>query len=303
MIALSLRDVVKSFGERRILHSLDLKIETGEVYGLLGPNGAGKSTTVKIICHLAKPDAGEVRVFGDPPSERTKYSIGVALQEICLYEKLTCGENLRFTAALYDLRGAELEASVERSLAAVKLTDRRDSVVDTLSGGMKRRLHVALALVHRPRLVILDEPTEGMDIESRRAMWAIVGELRKQEVAVLLTTHNVEEAQTLCDRIGILREGQIAAEGRPLELVRRVPARQVVLVRGVDEAAILERLRSRGLEHRRTELGVHAWLRDPLELSQVVRIFDGIALDALSQRPVSVEDVYMEVIHGVSTTS
>src|SRR5918996_6164696 len=219
---LSCRGLAKSYGELQAVNGVGFDIAVGETYGLLGPNGAGKTTTISMICGLLERDAGEVRVEGQPLTTTTtgpKSAIGFVPQDIAIYPDLTGAENLNFFGKLYGLRGKELAQRADEVLEIAGLTDRRDDRTDRYSGGMKRRLNIAIALLHRPRLLILDEPTVGVDPQSRNAILSSVEALSTQGMAVLYTTHYMEEAERLCDRVGIIDEGEIRAEGTRRELV------------------------------------------------------------------------------------
>ncbi|MFM7440866.1 MAG: ABC transporter ATP-binding protein, partial [Snowella sp.] len=172
-----------------------MQINPGEIYGLLGANGAGKTTTINIICHLLEADSGLVEINGRQVSEKTKKWLGVAPQENLMYKSLTCAENLNFYAKIYGLNTAERRQQVNDSLAAVNLKDRANSLVETLSGGMQRRMNIAIALVHQPKLLILDEPTTGLDIEARYEIWRLIQSLKARGMTILLTTHLLDEAQ------------------------------------------------------------------------------------------------------------
>ena len=219
---LSCRDLRKSYGDRHAVNGVGFDIAVGETYGLLGPNGAGKTTTISMVCGLLERDAGEVQVEGQPLTTTTtgpKSAIGFVPQDIAIYPDLTGAENLHFFGKLYGLRGKELAQRADEVLEIAGLTDRRDDRTDRYSGGMKRRLNIAIALLHRPRLLILDEPTVGVDPQSRNAILSSVEALSTEGMAVLYTTHYMEEAERLCDRVGIIDEGEIKAEGTRRELV------------------------------------------------------------------------------------
>jgi ABC-2 type transport system ATP-binding protein len=219
---LSCRDLHKSYGDRKAVDGVGFDIAVGETYGLLGPNGAGKTTAISMICGLLERDAGEVLVDGQPLTTTTtvpKSAIGFVPQEIAIYPDLTGLENLNFFGKLYGLRGSELTRRADEVLEIAGLADRRDDLTDRYSGGMKRRLNIAIALLHRPRLLILDEPTVGVDPQSRNAILSSVETLSTEGMGVLYTTHYMEEAERLCDRVGIIDEGVIRAEGTRRELV------------------------------------------------------------------------------------
>ena len=215
---LRIEKINKRYGDRLVLQDLNFSIAEGEVYGLLGPNGAGKTTTINIICDLLKADSGTIYIEDKSVCQATKKLIGIAPQENLLYQSLTCRENLDFFARIYGLSKSKRVEQVSHCLEAVNLVERANSPVETLSGGMQRRLSVAIALVHQPKLVILDEPTTGLDIEARYELWELIRQLKSQGITTLLTTHLLEEAERLCQRIGILKEGKLMAEGRLTEL-------------------------------------------------------------------------------------
>jgi ABC-2 type transport system ATP-binding protein len=210
---LALRDLHKSYGQTVAVDGLSLEIRRAEVFGLLGPNGAGKSTTINMAVGLTRPDSGTVIVDGQgPPTDPgVRALIGVAPQSLAVYDELTGTENLRFFGKLYGLAGRALAGRVEALLALVGLGDRAGHRVKTYSGGMKRRLNLAAALVHDPPLLMLDEPTAGVDPQSRSAIFDIVRSLRQQGRTVVYTTHYMEEAQRLCDRVAIIDRGRVLA--------------------------------------------------------------------------------------------
>lgn len=221
---LECRDLTKHFGDRSAVDGISLSIAAGETYGLLGPNGAGKTTTISMLAGLTRPDSGEVLISGrrlEPASSELKGLIGLVPQDIALYPDLTARENLTFFGRLQGLRRAVLRRRIEIVLGIVGLADRADERVGTYSGGMKRRVNIAAGLVHEPRILILDEPTVGVDPQSRNAIIDAIESLGGEGHAVLYTTHYMEEAQRLCDRIGIIDEGRLIAEGTSRELIER----------------------------------------------------------------------------------
>ncbi|NUR85238.1 MAG: ABC transporter ATP-binding protein, partial [Nonomuraea sp.] len=216
------QDLRKAFGDLVAVDGVSFHISAGETYGLLGPNGAGKTTTISLIAGILAADAGQVLVAGRPQSVAAKALIGYVPQDLALYPDLSGRENLRFFARLYRLGRAESRTRVAEVLDLVGLADRAGDPVKEYSGGMKRRLNIAAGLLHRPPLLILDEPTAGVDPQSRNAILESVADLAGEGVAVLYTTHYMEEAERLCDRIGIIDLGTIRAEGTRRELVSLV---------------------------------------------------------------------------------
>jgi len=292
---LKIENLSKSYGKRQVLQDLNLQINPGEIYGLLGPNGAGKTTTINIICNLLKADRGAIAINNQPVSEATKSIIGVAPQENILYQTLSCAENLNFFAQIYGLGRKVRQEKVRQCLEYVNLIDRANSPVETLSGGMKRRLNIAVALVHQPKLLILDEPTTGLDIEARYEIWELIRNLKNQGITVLLTTHLLDEAERICQRIGILKKGKIVAEGTLAELRKIVPAAEVVVVQTEDEKKAIARALQLGFSHRSYGNDLAFLLPKPLELKEIIACFEGISLDSISRQPVRLEHIYVEV--------
>jgi ABC-2 type transport system ATP-binding protein len=221
----SCRGLTKRFGRTVAVDDVGFHVAPGEAYGLLGPNGAGKTTTISMLCGLLDADAGEVSLDGarltDAPT-RVKAGIGYVPQEIALYPDLSARENLTFFGRLYGIGGRELRARVSEVLELVELEDRADERIDTYSGGMKRRINIAAGLLHRPKLLVLDEPTVGVDPQSRNAILERVVQLNREGMALLYTSHYMEEVERLCDRIGIMDGGRMIAEGSRRELVDRI---------------------------------------------------------------------------------
>ncbi|HEY6397394.1 MAG TPA: ABC transporter ATP-binding protein [Solirubrobacteraceae bacterium] len=235
---LDCRDLHKSFGEVQAVRGVSFQIADGETYGLLGPNGAGKTTTISMACGLLEPDAGEVLVGGEELTTRTvapRALIGYVPQELAIYPDLTARENLRFFGRLYGLPTAEANTRVAEVLEVIGLTDRADDLTKEYSGGMQRRLNIGIGLLHRPRLLILDEPTVGVDPQSRNAILESVEHLSDEGMAVLYTTHYMEEAERLCDRIGIVDFGELKAEGTRAELVSMVGEEDRVTLEGAGD--------------------------------------------------------------------
>jgi ABC-2 type transport system ATP-binding protein len=240
---IDVRDLRKSFGATIAVDGVTFDVGDGETFGLLGPNGAGKTTTISMLVGALMPDAGSVSVNGTPPTEpAARMTIGVAPQSLSLYEELSAAENLTFFARLYGLRGAHLQERMLWALEFAGLGERRKDRVKTFSGGMKRRLNLAVALVHDPQVLILDEPTVGVDPQSRNHIFDRVEELKTLGRTVIYTTHYMEEAQRLCDRVAIMDHGKVLDLDRVDSLIDRHGGQSVVraeLVRPPDEAAVL----------------------------------------------------------------
>jgi ABC-2 type transport system ATP-binding protein len=222
---LEVADLTKQYGAVKALNGVSFTVGEGELFGLLGPNGAGKTTLLSILSCLLEPTSGEVRIQGRavrPGDFWVRRLIGVVPQELALYGDLTARENLQFFGELYGLRGAELRERVKSVLAAVALEDKADERVDAFSGGMKRRLNMGAALVHRPLLLLLDEPTVGVDPQSRNHIFEEVRRLNAAGVTILYISHYMEEVQALCPRVGIMDHGRLVACAETAELLRRL---------------------------------------------------------------------------------
>jgi len=230
---LSATGMVKRYGDLTAVGGVGFSIEEGETFGLLGPNGAGKTTSISMVAGLLEPDAGEIVVAGTPISPSSvagKEAIGLVPQDLAIYPDLTATENLTFFGRLYGMKGDELSTRVAEVLEVIGLTDRKDDLTKEFSGGMKRRLNIGIGLLHRPKLLILDEPTVGVDPQSRNSILESVESLSAEGMAVLYTTHYMEEAERLCDRVAIIDEGTIKAEGTRRELVSMVGGRDRITI-------------------------------------------------------------------------
>lgn len=214
--AVSLQNVYKVYNQTPVVSDLSLAIAPGEIFGLLGPNGAGKSTTIRMLTTLTRPSQGHIQVAGFDVLRQpvqVKRRIGVVLQQTSVDGDLSVWENMEFHARLHHIPNPERQHRIERWLEYVELSDRRQDLVKTLSGGMKRRLQIARAMLHEPEILFLDEPTVGLDPQTRRRLWEIIRDLNKQGMTLLLTTHYMEEVEYLCDRIGIMDSGKLIELG------------------------------------------------------------------------------------------
>jgi lipooligosaccharide transport system ATP-binding protein len=260
-LAIRLRGVVKRFGAITAVDGLDLDLPVGTCVGLLGPNGAGKSTTMRMLTAQAIADEGEIEVLGyrlPGESKVARAECGVVPQLDNLDTTLTVEQNLRVFSHLYRIERADRHDAIERALRIANLCDRRDTRVDKLSGGMRRRLLIARSLVHRPRLLLLDEPTVGLDPQVRQELWALIDNLRSEGVSILMSTHYIEEAQRLADTVVIMSHGKAVAEGPPARLVEEHAGREAVGVYGPPTrlAEIEADALGRGLRTRRTGTSV-----------------------------------------------
>lgn len=293
---LKIEGLCKSYGSREVLRNLSLRAYPHEVYGLLGPNGAGKTTTINILCNLLVRDRGTIEFNQKPISAATKQIIGIAPQENLLYKSLSCQENLNFYGQLYGLSRQQRQERIEWCLEAVKLRDRANSIVSDLSGGMQRRLNIAVALIHQPQLVILDEPTTGLDIETRYEIWALINHLRETGMTILLTTHLLDEAEKLCQRIGILKAGEIIAEGTLDTLKKVIPAEEIILLKTSEEDQAIQRGTELGYTHRHYGNELAFWLPQSQDLKTIIDRFAGIPLDSITRQPINLEHIYLEIM-------
>jgi lipooligosaccharide transport system ATP-binding protein len=287
-LAICLRGVVKRYGPITAVDGLDLDVPEGTCVGLLGPNGAGKSTTMRLLTAQSIADEGELELLGfklPDESKQARAHLGVTPQLDNLDVTLTVEQNLLVFAHLYRIPRGERRAAIERALVMAKLTDRRDSRVDKLSGGMRRRLLIARALVHRPRLVLLDEPTVGLDPQVRQELWALIDALRSEGSTILMSTHYIEEAERLADTVLIMSHGKAVASGTPADLVLEHAGQEVVEVYG-PPARLVEveaEARAEGLRTRRTGTSISIL---------GVESGNGFAIDG-ERRPANLEDVFV----------
>lgn len=290
--ALRLSGVVKTFGETRAVDGLDLDVPTATCLGLLGPNGAGKSTTMRMLTGQAIADAGTIEVLGfsvPRESKQARARMGVVPQRENLDEELTCAQNLAVWSTLLRVPRRERDAAVASALEAAQLTDRADAKVSTLSGGMRRRLLIARALVHRPALVLLDEPTVGLDPQVRGDIWTLVDRLRSEGVSVLMSTHYIEEAERLCDDVAVMSHGRVIARGTPSTLVAEHAGVEALELYGPPaRLAEVERLvQPLGFATRRTGPSVSVLRAEALPGAVHDQLGDGV------RRPANLEDVFV----------
>jgi lipooligosaccharide transport system ATP-binding protein len=286
--AISLRGVFKRFGPIVAVDGLDLEVRRGVCFGLLGPNGAGKSTTMRMLTAQALADSGEIAVLGyelPRESKQARMEMGVVPQLDNLDVELTCRQILTVFARLYRVPGDERAAAVEQALALANLAPRADTIVKELSGGMRRRLLVARGLIHRPRLVLLDEPTVGLDPQVRQELWSLIDGLRSSGVTVLMSTHYIEEAERLADVVAVMSQGRIVAQGSPAELVRAHAGEEVLEVYGPPSelAELSEGAARRGWQSRRS---------GPALAIMRAEALDGQA-PAGTRRPANLEDAFV----------
>ena len=289
---LHVHELTKNRGGHLAVDHLTLRVEAGEVYGLLGPNGSGKTTTISMVCGLLPADGGTVRIEGGKGMGRP---FGLATQEVACYRDLTPRENLRFFGRMQRMAKGPAAARADELVALFRFGQYADVPAGQLSGGWQRRLHVAIAFVSRPGLVVLDEPTAGLDVDARMELWEVIRQVARKGAAILVTTHDLGEAERYCDRIGLLDQGRLAAEGTVSELRRRVPAARVAEVESSDEPALLARAAELGWEVRRNAGRLALLLPQVLEMAEVVDRFRGVPLTSLSIREIGLEQIWVEV--------
>jgi ABC-2 type transport system ATP-binding protein len=289
---IEVRELRKTYGEVRAVDGVSFSVEPGEFFGILGPNGAGKTTTLEIIEGLRQPDDGEARLFGTsswPRQQALLPRIGVQLQASSFFERLTAREQLDTFAALYDVPPSRVDDMLE----LVGLTDRADASTEKLSGGQMQRLSIACSLVHDPELVFLDEPTAGLDPQARRNLWDLLRDINEVGRTVVLTTHYLDEAETLCDRVAIMDHGQILAIDTPAAFVRGLDAPTHI---GVDPG-VLDKETAEGLPsvEQVSKSGETLTLstREPARV--LAALSERNALDGLTVRGATLEDVFLEL--------
>ena len=292
-------DLRKSFGAVEAVRGIDVDVAVGESFGFLGPNGAGKSSTMRMIASVSPVTEGSLRIFGlDPASDgpRIRARIGVVPQQDTLDTDLTVRENLWLYGRYFDLPRAECRRRAEELLDFAQLTEKATTVVDNLSGGMKRRLSIARSLINQPELLLLDEPTTGLDPQARHILWDRLYRLKQQGVTLVLTTHYMDEAEQLCDRLVVMDQGRIAAEGSPRQLIERYSTREVLELRfpagtNQERAADVEGLGAR-LEVLADRVLVYA---DDGEAALEAARSRGIHAESSLVRRASLEDVFLQL--------
>jgi len=290
-------NLIKDFNGVRAVDGISFEVEDKEIFGLLGPNGAGKTTTIMILVTLLKPTSGKAFVAGydvlKNPSAVRK-NIGVVFQETTLDLELTARENLDFHARLYGLSKSEREKRINKVLELVDLQDKADEVVKNFSGGMKRRLEIARGFIHSPKVLFLDEPTLGLDAHTRRKIWKYIEELRERDVTIFLTTHYIEEAEKLCDRVAIMNRGKIIANDKPKNLIET--NKNTVIITGYGFENALEDLRHFEYVVYENELRIFLERCEEV-LPKILQILykNNVEVKSISIKKPSLEDVFVEL--------
>lgn len=295
---IQVKNLCKYFNELKAVDGVSFSVEKGEIFGFLGPNGAGKTTTINILCTLMRPTSGTAYVNGFEVTEdpnNVRKSIGLIFQEPSLDEKLTAEENLDFHAIIYDIPRSIREERKKELLEMVELYDRRKDTVKTYSGGMKRRLEIARGLLHQPHILFLDEPTLGLDPQTRNHIWNHIHQLREEKgITVFMTTHYMDEAEN-CDRIGIIDYGKIVAVDTPDNLKKMVGGDIITLKTANDEVAEEEIGKKYNLNVRRDETGIHLEVEDGEEfIPQFISSFS-THINSINLRRPTLDDVFLKL--------
>lgn len=237
MSVIETSNLVKKFGTHTVVDKLNIRVEEGDIYGILGPNGAGKSTTINMICGLLKPTSGNISLFGKK-IDKVKDFVGFVPQNIALYDEFTAYENLKFFGSIYGIDKAELNKNIDEALEFTGLSDSRDKKAKTFSGGMMRRLNIGCALVHKPKVIIMDEPTVGIDPQSRNHIMRAIRKMNDDGITIVYTSHYMEEIEYLCNRISIIDHGKVIANGTKEELKNIVTDKTVLNVKVLNTSDI-----------------------------------------------------------------
>lgn len=300
----NIKNLSKSFGDKLVLNNINLNISKGEVFGLIGPNGAGKSTMIRIICGLLRKDKGDIEIFSKKFEDHKNYikgKIGIVPQDLAIYENLTAYENVSFFASLYGLRGSELKESVLESLRFVGLEKNVKSFPKTFSGGMKRRLNIACGIVHKPDLVIMDEPTVGIDPQSRNHIISSIKKLNSDGATIIYTTHYMGEVESLCSRIGIIDNGIVIANGTFEELITLVSdsANLDVLIKDASDFDKEEFMKINGVE------GVNiydnnivvTYKKEAMCLNNIIKYFTSneIEIIKIEEENIDLENIFLKL--------
>lgn len=303
-LAIEAKNLTKYYDEIQAVDGINLRIPKGTLYGILGPNGAGKSTTISMLSTVLPPTAGGVKILGydlSDDSKEIKKHIGVCPQELVLYERLTARENIHLIAQMHGMDKKFYKKRTEELLEKMNLLDRADDLVKTFSGGMKRRINVLMSVIHEPEVIFFDEPTAGLDPQSRRAVWDFIRDFQKQDAAIILTTHNMEEADDLSDYVVIIDHGKIIAEGKPEELKGRVGEGDIIefkVEEGMNREVVISRI---------IKLDFVKWIKSVGKRRVVINALDGLRkisniIDAakvkmhdVSIRSNTLEDVFIDL--------
>jgi len=298
-----IRDLVKTYGSLEVLKNVGFSVKSGEIFGLLGPNGAGKSTLIHTLSGLIKPTSGGMFIEGYDASKKgpeIKKIIGVALQKNSFYEGLSVKENIMYFGSLYDIDNETLEERIDRLLEMFSLSQKKDVAAGKLSGGMRRKLNIICSLIHNPEILILDEPTAGLDPMSKRDLWNIIKKINKNDTTIIITSHLMEDIEALCDRVAIMVSGRIVAEGTLQELKRFIKMsilRVVVDPYKVDEAC--EALKTNDVDFEVFDNIIMIRTPNVRKTYSFVQVFIGQHIQTAEKIPPSIEDVFLYFTGGV----
>lgn len=297
--ALEINDIHKAFGKHKVLDGFSLRLERGEILGLLGPNGCGKSTVLNIICRLLLPDVGQISLMGQPlnrMNNKDRSLVGFCTQRCALYPDLFPAENLHFFGRIHGLSAHECQQRVAELMRTFSLNTFAETRVGQLSGGWQQRLHLAAALIHQPALLVLDEPTAAVDVEARSGLWRLIEDLRDRGMTILLTSHHLAEAERLCNKVALMRNGKVVVSGSVADLLVRMPGQAVAKVQSEDPETISQRAMLRGWTVRQQAGHIKLFLPQNLDLRDIMEALAGAKLTSLSVQPVSLDDAYLEFI-------
>jgi ABC-2 type transport system ATP-binding protein len=303
-LAIEAKNLTKNYDEIQAVNGINLKVPKGTLFGILGPNGAGKSTTISMLSTVLPPTAGRVKILGydlSDDSKEIKKHIGVCPQELVLYERLTARENIHLIAQMHGMDKKFYKKRTEELLEKMNLLDRADDLVKTFSGGMKRRINVLMSVIHEPEVIFFDEPTAGLDPQSRRAVWDFIRDFQKQDAAIILTTHNMEEADDLSDYVVIIDHGKIIAEGKPEELKGRVGEGDIIefkVEEGVNREVLISRIKKLDFVKWSKSVGKRKVVINALDgLRKISTIIDAakVKMHDVSIRSNTLEDVFIDL--------
>ena len=302
---IEVKNLVKEYKKNeRVLDNVSITINSGEIFGLLGPNGAGKSTLVKILTTIARPTSGNcflnaVDVCEDPLKARKQF--GLVMQELTVDEKLSAWDNLYLSSRFYHINKKEMEQRINQVLEIVDLSEYKDKLVEEFSGGMKKRLDIAIALIHNPQIIFLDEPTLGLDIQTRRKIWDYINYLRKEKnTTVFLTTHYMEEADNICDRIAIIDKGKIQALDTPNNLKSRLSGEIIIIESEKNSKEIMEVLKDESYVISQKMVENKVFITVEKSEESIPKIFNciknnGLEVDLLSAKKTTLDDVFLHI--------
>jgi ABC-2 type transport system ATP-binding protein len=298
-LALEINGLSKRFGSHQVLDDFSLDVERGEIVGLLGPNGCGKSTVLNIVCQLLPADAGRIQLLGTPIGQfgaKARSILGLCSQNSALYGDLLPEENLDFFARLYGMAPAIRRARINELMDDFGLWPHALTRVGRLSGGWQQRLHLAVSMVNRPDVLILDEPTAAIDASARVDLWHLIERLRESGTTILLTTHQLSEAQHLCNRIAVMQNGRVIAQGTVPELLARVKGQAIVNIESHERPAVMQRAMNLGWLAFNGSGELSFLLSQQSDLRAVVSALEGIEVTSVSIKDVTLEDAYFELL-------